>query len=58
MKYATKYIGLNPSKQKLAVAIANEGRKEPKHFDMIPNTPEALRKLMKKLGIPEQFPQA
>jgi transposase len=51
----TKYIGLDVSKEKIAVAIADEGRKEPRYFGMIPNTPEALRKLVKQLGSVESL---
>lgn len=55
MKDATKYVGLDVSKEKIAVAIADEGRKEPRYFGMISNTPESLRKLVKKLGTAEQL---
>lgn len=55
MKDATKYVGLDVSKEKIAVAIANEGREEPRYLGMIPNTTEALRKLVKKLGDIEQL---
>lgn len=49
MKYNTKYVGLDVSKEKVAVAIADEGRGEPRYFGMIKNTPENLRKLVRKL---------
>ncbi|OLO40491.1 IS110 family transposase, partial [Alkalihalophilus pseudofirmus] len=55
MKDNTKYVGLDVSKEKIAVAIADEGRNEPRYFGMISNTPEALRKLVKKLGTTEQL---
>lgn len=55
MKFTTKYVGLDVSKEKIAVAIADEGRGEPRYFGMIPNTPESLRKLVKKLGSSEQL---
>lgn len=55
MKDTTKYIGLDVSKEKIAVAIADEGRNEPRYYGMLPNTPEALRKLVKKLGTTEQL---
>lgn len=48
MKDTTKYVGLDVSKEK--IAVANEGRDEPRYFGMIVNSPEAIRKLMKKLG--------
>lgn len=50
MKDTIKYIGLDVSKEKIAVAIAEEGRGEPRYWGMIPNTAEAVRKLVKKLG--------
>lgn len=49
MKYNTKYVGLDVSKEKIAVAIADEGREEPRYFGMITNTPESLRRLVNKL---------
>ena len=53
MKDTIKYVGLDVSKEKIAVAIAEEGRGEPRYWGMIPNTPEAIKKLIKKLGEPE-----
>ncbi|ABS22293.1 hypothetical protein ACRS6Y_09890 [Bacillus cytotoxicus] len=47
MKDTTKYVGLDVSKEKIAVAIADEGREEPRYLGMIPHTPESLRKLIK-----------
>jgi transposase len=55
MKDTTKYVGLDVSKEKIAVAIADEGREEPRYFGMISNTPEGLRKLVKKLGDVKQL---
>ncbi len=52
MKDTIKFVGLDVSKEKIAVAIAEEGREEPRYFGMIPHTPEAIRKLVKKLGEP------
>jgi cell division ATPase FtsA len=49
MKDNTKFVGLDVSKEKIAVAIAEEGRGEPRYFGMISHTPEAIRKLIKKL---------
>ncbi len=37
------------SKEKIAVAIAEEGRGEPRYWGMITNTPESVRKLVKNL---------
>lgn len=53
MKDTTKYVGLDVSKEKIAVAIAEEGREDPRYYGVIPHTPEAIRKLVKKLGQPE-----
>lgn len=50
MKHITKFVGLDVSKDKIAVAIAEEGREAPRYWGMIPHTPEAIRKLMKQLG--------
>jgi transposase len=50
MKDTIKYVGLDVSKEKIAVAIAEEGREVPRYFGIIPHSPEAIRKLLKKLG--------
>ncbi|MCP3031807.1 IS110 family transposase [Halobacillus sp. A1] len=50
MKSTLKYVGLDVSKEKIAVAIADEGREKPRYWGMIPHTPEAIRKLVRKLG--------
>jgi transposase len=55
MKDTIKYVGLDVSKEKIAVAIAEEGREEPRYWGMISHTPEAVKKLMKKLGDPESL---
>jgi len=47
MKDNTKYVGLDVSKEKIAVAIADEGREVPRYWGVILNTPEAITKLMK-----------
>ncbi|WP_026674122.1 IS110 family transposase [Alkalihalobacterium bogoriense] len=51
----TKYVGLDVSKENIAVAIAYPGREKPWYRGEIPNTPEAIRKLMKTLGNPEDL---
>jgi hypothetical protein len=38
MKDTIKYVGLDVSKEKIAVANADEGRDEPRYWGMIPNT--------------------
>lgn len=55
MKDITKYVGLDVSKEKIAVAIADEGREAPRYWGVIPNTSEAIRKLVKQLGHPSQL---
>lgn len=52
---STKFVGLDVSKEKIAVAIAEQGRGKPRYFGVIPNTPEAVRKLVKKLGQPKDL---
>jgi transposase len=55
MKDTIKYVGLDVSKEKIAVAIADEGRDEPRYWGMILNTPEAVKKLVDKLGSSENL---
>jgi transposase len=55
MKDTIKYVGLDVSKDKIAVSVAEEGREEPRYLGMIPHTTEAVRKLMKKLGNSENL---
>lgn len=49
MKSFTKYVGLDVSKSKIAVAIADQGREESRFYGTIEHTEEAVRKLMQKL---------
>lgn len=55
MKDTIKYVGLDVSKEKIAVAIAEEGRGEPRYFGMIPHSTEMIKKLIKKIGTPENL---
>lgn len=55
MSNSTKYIGLDVSKSKIAVAIAEEGRQEPRYWGTIPHTKEAVRKLMQQLCNTEEI---
>ena len=49
-KYSTKYVGMDVHKETIAVAIAKEGREDPAYYGEIPNTAEAIRKLVKKVA--------
>ncbi len=44
------YVGLDVHKDSIAVAVAAVGRSKPTYWGEIPNTPEAVRRLMKKLS--------
>jgi transposase len=37
MKTIIKFVGLDVSKEKIAVAVADEGRKDPRFVGMIPH---------------------
>ncbi|GMA62209.1 IS110 family transposase [Alicyclobacillus fastidiosus] len=50
MKTTTKFVGLDVSKEKIAVAVADEGRKDSRFVGMIPHTVEAIRNLVRQLG--------
>ena len=51
MHYATKFIGLDVSKEKISVAIADAGSRDlPRYYGSIPHTAAALRKLIKEIG--------
>ena len=46
----TTFIGLDVSKQAIAVAVALDEAREPtRYLGRVPNTPDALRRLCKKL---------
>src|SRR5712691_5221703 len=56
MKHCTRYVGLDESKETTQVAIADAGRHgEVRDYGAIPNTPEALRKLVRRLGRPKDL---
>ncbi|WP_338449986.1 IS110 family transposase [Niallia oryzisoli] len=52
MKDTIKYVGLDVHKEKIAVAIAEEGRGEPRYWGVIPHKVEDIKKLVNKLGDP------
>ncbi|TYS64633.1 IS110 family transposase, partial [Sutcliffiella horikoshii] len=53
MQDTIKYVGLDVSKEKIAIAVAEEGREAPRYWGLIPHTADAIRKLIKKLGSKE-----
>jgi len=56
MKKCIRYVGLDDSKQSIDVAVASEERDgEIRSYGAIPNTPEALRKLVRRLGHPRSL---
>ena len=51
MKHSIRYIGLDESKDSIEVAVAVGGKRgEVRLYGRIPNTAEALRKLVRRLG--------
>ncbi|GMA59936.1 transposase [Alicyclobacillus fastidiosus] len=50
MKTITKFVGLDVSKESIAVAVADEGRGEPRYIGMFPHTVEAVRSLVHRLA--------
>lgn len=56
MSKSTRFIGLDESKEQIQVAIADQGaRGEVREYGVIANNPEALRKLVRKLGRPRDL---
>jgi hypothetical protein len=54
MSKSTRFVGLDDSKDSIEVAVAESGRDVEVHrFGLIPNTPAALRKLVRQLGRPK-----
>lgn len=49
MSMIKKYVGLDVSKNKIAVAIAEEGRESARYWGTIGHTEDAVKKLMKNL---------
>jgi transposase len=51
MRHSTLFVGLDESKESIQVAVAQSGcRGEVREHGSIPTTPEALRKLVRRLG--------
>lgn len=55
MSISVKYVGLDVSKSKIAVAVAEEGRAEPRYWGTIEHTKEAVSRLMQKLRTSEDI---
>ena len=56
MTKITRYVGLDVHAQTIAIAVAETGRDgEVRSLGTIPNTPEAVRKAVKKLGATESL---
>ncbi|RWZ58977.1 IS110 family transposase [Halobacillus fulvus] len=53
MNSTLKFVGLDVSKAKIAVAVADEGYDAPRYWGTLPHTMDAIRSLVKKLGDPE-----
>lgn len=48
----TKFVGMDVSKEKIAIAVADSGREPARYWGEIPHRVEAIRKLLKQLGMP------
>ncbi len=55
MENTTKFVGFDVSKEKIAVAVADKGREAARYWGVIENSPEAVSKLMRKLGKPGEL---
>ncbi len=55
MKCTTKFVGLDVSKGVISVAVSEQEHVPPRFLGNIANTPEAIRKLVKRLGRPEDL---
>jgi len=46
-----KYIGLDVHKEKISVAVAEQGRGQPRYWGEIENRPEAVKRLLARLSV-------
>ena len=54
MKYTT-FVGLDVHKDSIAVAVARRNDKDVEELGVIPNSPQAIAKLVRKLGEPKSL---
>jgi transposase len=54
-KFTRLFIGLDDSKESIAVAVAGDHRVEVRSYGVIANTPQALRRLVRRLGRPKDL---
>ena len=54
MKYTT-FVGLNAHKDSIAVAVVRRNDKDAEELGVIPNSPQAIAKLVRKLGEPKSL---
>jgi len=50
MNKSSKFVGLDTHKDTIAVAVCEANRGKPRYYGEIPNTPQALEKLLRKLS--------
>jgi transposase len=55
MKHTTKFIGLDVSKDKIVIAVAEAGREAPIFIGSFPHKIESVKKFMRQLGSPDQL---
>lgn len=55
MKCITKFVGLDISKDKIAVAVADSGTGSARYGGMFPNAFDTIRKVLKRIGEPEEL---
>lgn len=55
MKHTTKFIGLDVSKDKIVIAVAEAGREAPIFIGSFPHKIESMKKFMRQLGSPDQL---
>lgn len=55
MKCITKFVGLDISKDKIAVAVADSGTGSARYYGVFPNAFDTIRKLLKRIGEPAEL---